>query len=79
MGRTLGKPKVAVIVQSGVGTEVQLIVAWDLSWYRYRVDVSKKDEAVDLLDRGDELDEIPEDQRVWNAEMDESGTVDLIE
>ncbi len=79
VARTLGKPTVAVVVRTGTGTEVNIVVGWELSWYRYIVDVSKKDEAVDLLDRGDELDEIPENQRAWNAEIDESGKVDLIE
>ncbi len=79
VARTLGKPNIAVVVQSGTSMEVKIVVAWELSWYRFRIDVSKKDKAVDLMDRGDELDEIPEAQREWNAEIDESGCMELIE
>ncbi len=78
VARTLGKPKVAVQVADGSSADVYIVVAWELSWYRYVVDVSKKDGAVRLHDKGDELDEIPEPLRSWNADVDENGSIALL-
>ena len=48
-------------------------VAWELSWYRYRVDLGDAGEPVLLLEKGDELDEIDEALRDWNATLDGTG------
>ena len=37
IGKSLGKPQVSVVVLSGVNAEVVVTVAWDISWYQYRV------------------------------------------
>jgi len=34
IGRSLGMPKVSVVVLSGVNSEVVVTVAWDISWYQ---------------------------------------------
>ena len=39
-------------------SQVDILVAWELSWYRYRVDLGDAGEAVVLLDKGEELDEL---------------------
>lgn len=79
IARTLGRPHIATVMSDSLGSEVYLVVAWELSWYRYLVDVSKNKNAVRLIDRGDELDEIPEAYRSWNAGIDEGGRVGLLE
>ena len=37
IGKSLGKPQASVVPLSGVNTEVVVTVAWDISWYQYRV------------------------------------------
>src|SRR5204862_7302186 len=39
IGKSLGEPRVSVVVLSGLNPEVVLTVAWDISWYQYRVSV----------------------------------------
>src|ERR1700759_544130 len=37
IGKSLGEPRVSVVVLSGVNSEVVVTVAWDISWYQNRV------------------------------------------
>ena len=37
IGKSLGAPRVSVTPLSGVNAEVVVTVAWDISWYQYRV------------------------------------------
>ena len=48
-------------------------MAWELSWYRYRIDLGDEGEPVTLLDKGQEIDELDEAQREWNAVANEDG------
>ena len=48
-------------------SEVELTVAWELSWYRYRVDLADADDPVTLRDKGEELEQLEESVREWNA------------
>ena len=50
-----------------------MVVAWELSWYRYRVDLGDSAEPVSLQGKGDELGEIDEPLRDWNAGLDSEG------
>ena len=43
------------------------MVAWELSWYRYRVDLGDEDEPVMMLEKGEEIEQIEEGLREWNA------------
>jgi hypothetical protein len=46
---------------------VSLVVAWELSWYQYRVDLGDANDPVTLVAKGQELDELDESMREWNA------------
>src|SRR6478752_6368284 len=37
IAKSLGEPKVSVVKLSGVNAEAVVTVAWDISWYSYRV------------------------------------------
>ena len=50
-----------------------MLVAWELSWYRYRVDLGDAAEPVALGAKGDELGDIDAALREWNAELDAEG------
>ena len=79
IGRALGEPWVsAAPLHEGPGArEVGIVVAWELSWYRYRVDLDDADQAVLLLDRGNEVDDLGESQRQWNVAANAEGRLAL--
>jgi hypothetical protein len=73
IARTLGTPSVHASPDGRAPSEVTIVVAWELSWYRYRVDLGDEDEPILLVEKGDELSEIEEPLRVWNAIADDGG------
>jgi hypothetical protein len=73
IGRTLGTPWVHASPDTAAPSEVTIVVAWELSWYRYRVDLGDADEPILLLEKGDELSELEEPLREWNAVADANG------
>jgi predicted Fe-S protein YdhL (DUF1289 family) len=75
LARTLGKPWVSAMPDPAQASAVSLLVAWELSWYRYRVDLGDEADPVMMLDKGEELDQIEESLRAWNAELDTDGRV----
>jgi predicted Fe-S protein YdhL (DUF1289 family) len=75
LARTLGKPWVSAMPDPAQASAVSLLVAWELSWYRYRVDLGDEADPVMMLDKGEELEQIEESLRAWNAELDPDGRV----
>jgi predicted Fe-S protein YdhL (DUF1289 family) len=75
LARTLGKPWVSAMPDPAQASAVSVLVAWELSWYRYRVDLGDEADPVMMLDKGEELDQIEESLRAWNAELDTDGRV----
>jgi hypothetical protein len=73
IARTLGEPWVATAPLPEAPSEVSIIVAWELSWYRYRVDLGDADDPVTLVNKGQELDELEESARDWNATAGSDG------
>ena len=58
----------------GIRGEVVVTIAWDLSWYQYRINPDGV-QAVRLAQRGFELDEIDEGLRGWNGTLSEDGRI----
>ena len=75
LARTLGPAWVSARPDPTQSSAVSLLVAWELSWYRYRVDLGDEGDPVILLEKGDELAEIDESLRNWNAALDADGRV----
>ena len=75
LARTLGTPLVSTRPDAGQGSQVSVVVAWELSWYRYRVDLGDEGDPVMMLDKGEEIDQIDEILRDWNATLDSDGRV----
>jgi len=71
--RTLGFPWATAIPDPEAPSAVVVVIAWELSWYRYRIDLGDTAEAVVLLAKGDEIADIDEPLREWNAGLDEDG------
>jgi hypothetical protein len=73
--RTLGPPWVTALAAVDAPSEVTIVVAWELSWYRYRVDLGDEADPVELLEKGEEVDQIDEELRAWNGTVDASGNL----
>jgi hypothetical protein len=74
IAKSLGTPRVSVVVLSGVNVEVVVTVAWDISWYQYRVS-PESENPVRLEGRGHDPDELEAAFTGWNARLDEEGRV----
>jgi hypothetical protein len=75
LARTLGSPWVSARPDPNQASAVSVLVAWELSWYRYRVDLGDEADPVMMLDKGEEIDQIDESLRNWNAELNDDGRV----
>jgi hypothetical protein len=77
IGRSLGLPDVSVHPSDANGSIVNMVVSWELCWYRYEVDLSEEVPTVRLATQGYELDELSEIERQNNAIADQRGRLDL--
>lgn len=73
IARSLGAPVVAVRPSMTEGSIVSIVVAWELCWYRYEVDLADEASGVRLMAQGAELDELPVEEQTANAAADERG------
>jgi hypothetical protein len=70
--KSLGEAKASLIPLSGANGELAVTVAWDLSWYQYRVSPDSA-QPVRLERRGHELDELEDSFKDWNAHVADEG------
>jgi hypothetical protein len=73
VGRSLGLPSVSVRPVAGHPSVVNLVVAWELCWYRYEFDLADEDGGVRLAAQGQELEELSAPEREANAVCDDHG------
>jgi len=71
--RSLGGPWVTAVADLEASSTVTVVVAWELSWYRYRVDLGDERDPVALQEKGEEIDQIDSTLREWNAGLDDRG------
>jgi len=74
IAKSLGGARVSFLPLSGTNKEVVLTIAWDISWYQYRV-LFDSQQPVRLTERGYELDELDERFRGWNGHLGQDGRV----
>jgi len=74
IAKSLGVPRVSISPLSGVNQETVITVAWDISWYQYRVSPDSG-QPVRLAERGLELGELESSFTEWNAHMVEDGRI----
>ncbi len=74
IGKSLGAPRVSLVLLSGVNAEVVVTVAWEISWYQYRV-APDSDNPVRLEGRGHDPAELEGSFTDWNARMDGDGRI----
>ena len=72
IAKSLGEPRASVVPLSGVTPEVVITIAWDLSWYQYRVTLDSA-QPVRLEERGHELSELEPGVVEWNARLEGDG------
>jgi hypothetical protein len=77
VARSLGPPEVSVRSAEHLASVVVIVVAWELCWYRYEVDLSDGIPHTRVLEQGTELSELPHDDRLANAEAGDGGTLSL--
>jgi len=73
LARSLGDPWVTALADLEAPSMVTVVVAWELSWYRYRIDLGDEHDPVALQDKGEEIGQIEDQLREWNAGLDEHG------
>jgi hypothetical protein len=74
IARSLGEPRVCVVPLSGVSGDLVITIAWDISWYQYRVSPDAV-QPVRLAGRGQDTGEIEGPYTAWNAHLHEDGRV----
>jgi hypothetical protein len=72
IAKSLGEPHASIVLLSGVSGELVVTVAWDISWYQYRVSPESA-QQVRLAERGHELSELDPTYQRWNAHIEEDG------
>jgi hypothetical protein len=78
VARSLGAPSVNVRPLAASGSTVAIVVAWELSWYRYEVDLGDEAAGANVVAQGTELSELAPEDRVANAAADAAGTLSLV-
>ena len=72
IAKSLGTPHASIVSLSGVNTEMVVTIAWDISWYQYRVSLDST-QPVRLAERGHELGELADGYKAWNASVEDDG------
>ncbi|MEA2167846.1 MAG: hypothetical protein QOF76_1146 [Solirubrobacteraceae bacterium] len=78
VSRSLGAPEVCVRTSDQEPSVVSIFVMWELSWYRFEVDLSDEAGGARKVAQGAELSELEAAERAVNATADERGRVELI-
>ena len=74
IAKSLGDARVSLLPLSGVNPEVVVTVAWDISWYQYRVS-PESPQHVRLAERGYEIDDLDPRFTSWNGHLGDDGHV----
>src|SRR3954469_23103055 len=72
IAKSLGQPQASIVPLSGTSGELAVTVAWELSWYQYRVSPDSA-QPVRLERRGHELEELDDGFKDGNARVEDGG------
>jgi hypothetical protein len=73
VARSLGAPIVSARPSKTEGSVVTIVVAWELSWYRFEVDLGNEAAGVRVAAQGSELSELDTIDQTPNAAADDGG------
>jgi hypothetical protein len=79
VARALGAPSIRAAPVADAATVVSIVVAWELCWYRYEIDLEDEASGARLAAEGMELEELAAEDRVANAAADERGELSLLD
>ena len=74
IAKSLGEPKASIVPLSGTNNEVVVSVAWEISWYQYRV-TPESAQPVRLAERGHDPRELEGMFTSWNARLTPDGRI----
>ena len=74
IAKSLGSPNASIVPLSGTNSEVVLSVAWDISWYQYRITPDSA-QPVRLAERGHDPHELEPMFTSWNAKLTQDGRI----
>ena len=74
IAKSLGVPRASIVSLSGTSSEVVLTIAWDISWYQYRVSPDSA-QPVRLAERGHDPSELESMFTSWNAKLTRDGRI----
>ena len=74
--RSLGAPRAAV-TPDPLRQSALVTVAWELSWYQWEIRDNGGVDPVREIAKGDEVSELSDEARVWNAAVAEDGSLRL--
>jgi hypothetical protein len=77
IARSLGAPEVSARPLADRPSVVGIAVMWELSWYRFEIDLSDEAGGVRQVAQGAELSELDPDELLGNAAADERGSLHL--
>jgi hypothetical protein len=72
IAKSLGVPRASILPLSGVSGELVVTVAWDISWYQYRVTPDSA-QPIKLAERGHDVSDLDVSYKDWNAHVEEDG------
>ena len=78
VARSLGAPIVAARPSATEGSVVTIVVGWELSWYRFEVDLADEAAGPRITGQGTELAELDAADQVPNAAADDQGQLHLV-
>ena len=74
IAKSLGDPKASILPLSGVNAELVITIAWDISWYQYRISPDSA-QPVKLAERGHEVTQLEGSYKGWNARIEDDGRI----
>jgi hypothetical protein len=75
--RSLGVPEVSAVYDQDLNL-VTVLVAWELCWYRYRVDLDDPALEARMVAEGRTLEQLPRGERLANASIGDGGALSLV-
>lgn len=79
LARSLGAPFVTVRPSDTEGSIVSIVAGWELTWYRFEVDLANEAAGVRVAAQGDEVGQLDEADRRPNAAATDGGELVLVE
>jgi hypothetical protein len=77
VARSLGAPEINVRSAEHARSVVRIVIAWELCWYRYEVDLDEPEAGTRVAEQGTELGELTREDRLVNAVADDAGVLSL--